>query len=225
MSKSRDELEAERAQYHEHLEAAKRAGRSGQLVEAVTSARAAWPYLLGMIQYERKFESREFDRLPCIDLVLKYAPLLLLKDALDDLDALLKSKRSIDKLASADLAKELQDARSLMWDAHRFWDALERHPGTPQAALRQLLGGQPNRWMGIARQWAELGLVRFENEGGSTRLRLRIPLDEIVPAKCPSCGGITRQRERAMLSAIECPTCHNQVSFVLLRAAPDSPGR
>src|SRR5215203_3861592 len=115
------ELEEHRAEYGARIHAAREAERSGMFRAAMEAAVSAWDYIDGMMQYERRYEQREFDSVAAIDLVLKYAPLLFQFESLEKLAALLAQYKRIEKNTAADMGAPLSAARDRMWLNHRLW--------------------------------------------------------------------------------------------------------
>jgi len=105
-------LQGSVAAYSDLLNNALEAERAGCFIDAIRHAVAAWVYVEDMMKYKRRWEQAEFKSVPCIDLVLKYAPLLLDNQCLNRLENLLRERRSIDKHASDDLASRLAEARA-----------------------------------------------------------------------------------------------------------------
>ncbi|HVP11023.1 MAG TPA: hypothetical protein VMV94_07530, partial [Phycisphaerae bacterium] len=124
------EMEAHRAQYYELIAKARAARQDGRYREAVELAMSSWEYVDGMMQYERKYEDKEFNSVEGIDVVLKYAPLLFDLDSLNRLEDLLKDRRRIERDTSADMGDKLAKATAMMWEARRMWNYLEREPGS-----------------------------------------------------------------------------------------------
>ena len=108
----------------------------------------------------RRYKEEEFETINAIDLALKYAPLLLDFESLDELEQLLKDRKRIEKNTSHDLNDKLATARTQMWEAHRLWDHLERNPHSRQSELRQVLGGDQAQWRAIAELWEKMGLLQ-----------------------------------------------------------------
>jgi hypothetical protein len=216
MGMTKAELEDDRAQYDALLSQAKSALVGGCFSEAVRLAVSSWEHIDGMMQYERRYEDREFDSIEGIDIVLRHAPLLFEHQSLDKLEALLETQRRIEKNTSADMADKLAKARALMWDAHRMWGHLEAHPDARQDELRQKLGGEQERWRLMAEGWEGMGIIRRTGEGGSYRLALSTRLDEAVLAKCPACGVVVRAPKTRFLGELACPKCRKTTLFVML---------
>jgi hypothetical protein len=216
MAMKKTELEEHRDSYDALLSSALAAERNGEHRRAVQAALQAWEYVDGMMQYERRYGGREFDSIKAIDLVLKYAPLLLDYQSLDRLADLLKASRRIEKNTSESLADLLQTARSKLWDVHRFYGHLEMNPDARQDELRQVLGGDQDSWRAISEAWEKMGMVSRLPSGGSYTLRLVTRLGEIVPAICPSCGVRTEGPKGMLLEPLSCPECGASVTFVLL---------
>ena len=216
MAMKKAEMENHKRQYQMLMAEAQEAERTGSFREAVANALASWQYVDGMMQYERRYESKDFESILAIDLTLKYAPLLFDRSSLDQLEGLLKSFRRIEKNTSDSLRDRLAAARQLMWDGHRLWNHLERNPGSRQDGLRQLLGGDQDRWRVMVEEWESMGLIRRESEGRSNRLTLVTRMDEKVSAKCSSCGHVVEASKSACLAGMTCPNCNVVALFVIL---------
>ena len=209
-------MEAHRAEYQTLMGKARSAERDGLYRRAVELALSSWDHIDGMMQYERRYEDKEFANIQGIQMILKYAPLLFDFPSLDALETILKNCRRIEKNTSDDLAQKLAEARALMWDAHRLWDHLERHPGARQDKIRRSLGGDQDAWRSIANAWQKMRLLRRTPEGGSYRLALSTRMGEVVSGKCPSCGGIATAPKAMLLEPLPCPECGAEVMFVIL---------
>ncbi len=216
MAMKKDELEHHQRQYQALMADAQAAEQAGLYRAVVEKALESWEHIDGMMQYERRYNKKEFASVPAIELTLKYAPLLLDFASLDRLESLLKDCRRIEKNTSHDLAAKLAAARALMWDAHSLWDHLERNPGLRQDELRKLLGGRQQRWSDMAETWEKMGLLRREPEAGTYRLTLSTRLGEIVSVKCPACGNIAEAPKAMCLEETPCPECQARVLFVVL---------
>ncbi len=210
------ELEQQKTFYYAVLRKAQVAEAAGRLREAVELAVSSWPYVDGMMQFERKYEEREFRSIGTIDVVLKLAPLLLHSPSLDDLAVLLKSQKRIDKNASDDLAARLEESRQRMWSAHQLWSHLEQHPGARQDELSKSLGGDQDAWRALAETWERMGVIARTPEGGSFRLLLRTRMHTLARAKCPSCGLVAKASKSRLLEPQSCPKCQKTSELVLL---------
>ncbi len=213
---TRADMEAESCAYRALLERAREAIRSGLHAQALEAAQSSFKHIDGMMQYERKYADAEFVSVETIDIVLKYAPLFFHFQSLDALEILLKDERRIEKNTSEDLGEKLATARTLMWDAHRLWDHLERHESLRQDELRATFGGDQNRWRLLAELLGEMELVRRIPDGGSYRLSLVTRLDELTVAKCSSCGFAGRAQKSRFLAELLCPKCKRPGFFVIL---------
>ena len=222
MAKSKAELESDSVQYHELIDQARSALRDGHHEEAVQIAWASCKHIDGMMQFERKYESREFSSVEAIDVLLEYAPLLFHFQVLDDLESLLKSQRRIDRDASDDLADDLSKARTRMWEAHRLWNYIEQSGRCRQDELRANLGGNQDQWRSIAESWEKIGLIRRTSDRGSYRLSLTTRIDAETAAKCPACGTVINEVMYKLLEKSTCPKCQTKGSFVFLSRVPSA---
>ena len=210
------EMEQHHTAYHELVAQARSAERTGLYRMAMQLALSSWEHMDGMMQYERKYENTEFETIPAIEMVLKYAPLLLDFESLDRLETLLKDCRRIEKNTSECLADRLSTARARMWDNHRLWDHLERNPGTRQSKLRKQLGGEQEQWRSVVEDWHRMGLLRRSPDGGSYALTLATQMGELVIAKCPACGRTAEGTKAIFLDEVPCPNCAATGPFVIL---------
>ncbi len=219
MAMKKAEMEAHRAKYNALIVRARAALREGRFHDAIEAAISTWDYIDGMMQYERRYQDREFTGIDSIDMALRYAPLVFDYESLNELDSLLKSKRRIDKNTSDDLVGKLAGARALMLEAHLIWDHLEKVPDARQDRIRKILGGNQDRWRSVVETWEKMGLVRRTPEGGSYRLSLVTRMDQVVRAKCPSCGAVAKAKKSRFLENQVCPQCRTTASFVILAEA------
>jgi hypothetical protein len=220
MAMTKAEMEDHQHRYQSLLSEAQAADRAGFYCTVIEKAKASWKYIDGMMQYERRYENKEFGSIPTIDLALKYAPLLLDYISLNTLEELLKDCRRIENNTSESLGDKLSAARALMRDAHCLWDHLEHNPGFRQDELRRVIGGEPEQWRAIVEGWEKMALLRREPEGGTYRLALATRMDEVIPAKCPACGIIAEVPKAMCLDKTVCPECKNTVLFVILSKRP-----
>jgi hypothetical protein len=213
------EMEQYHAEYDSRMGQSEKAHQQGIFRKAVQWALTAVECVDGMIQYERNYTKTELSRIRALDMVLGYAPSLLDFISLEKVGQLLAECRRIEKNVATDYAKELAKAESRMWQSHRLLDHLERNAGCMQDELRQLLGGDQDSWRRIAEGLEEMGLLRRTREGGSYRLALMTQMQEVVKAKCQSCGAVTEGPKVRFLEQVSCSRCQQSVLFVIL--SPD----
>jgi hypothetical protein len=210
------ELQSAAVQHQLHVEAALAKEADKQFGSALDHCELAWQYVNDMMSYKRKHENVGFKNVPCIDLALRLAPLVLRSSTLDALDRVLKEQRSIDKHATDDLAARLTLSRNQLNDAYRAWDLIERNPGQRQDKLRELLGGVQDNWRWLAERWETMGIVERAPESNSYRLWMWSNLEDRVQAKCPACGAVLSGPKRAFLIELPCPSCSRFVVHVIL---------
>lgn len=207
------DLAADTAQYDALVREARAAEAAGHFAKAVRTAASAWEHLEGMMKYRRKYEEVDFRSVPCIDIVLRYAPLVLDHEVLGRLAELLRTRKSIDRHASDDLSQRVEAAKALMRAAHRLWDHVDKHGDFVQSRLRGTLGGDQDQWRWIAERWESMGLLRREKERGSYRLRHVTNLDESVTATCFECGTASAARKGDFLIPYPCAKCGRSTAF------------
>jgi hypothetical protein len=213
MAMKKAELETHDAEYRDRLSKAKHAESAGQYNEALKAAVSAWEHVDGMMQFQSKYEEEKVDSVAAIDLVLKYAPLLLDFRKLDALEQFLSICRRIEKNTTAGPREKLSEARSKMWDNHRLWSYLEKHPDAPQDQLHKAMG-QTNDWQSSIEAWVTMGVLRKAQEGPC--YRLTTSMEARVPAKCSACGKSAEGPKGLLLTSVTCPKCRSKTTFVLL---------
>jgi hypothetical protein len=216
MALKKAEMEAHRREYQSRMAEAFSAERKGLYRAAVAAALSAWDFIDGMMQYERKYEERQFASVSAIDMILKYAPLLLDFRCLDRLEGLLEDFKRIERDTSDDLGERLKTARAQMWDNRRLWEHLELHPGARQDELRQVLGNDQEYWRSVCHAWDRMGLLQRIAAAGSYTLTLSTRLGQVISAKCPSCGNRAQAPKAMFLEQLECQKCGTAVLFVIL---------
>jgi hypothetical protein len=223
MAKNKAELQSDADKYRSAVAAMRTAHTEGRFLDALKEAMDACDYIDGMMQFEKRYEKRDERKdVETIDYVFRYAPLLFDSASLNKLSDLLKSQKRIDKVATADLASELQQAIELMWEAHRLWDVLERESEVRQDQLRSTLGGQQERWRAVAEAWERMRLVQRTPEGGSYRISLVTKMSNTVRGKCRSCGATGKAEMMLFLDKIHCPKCKVSCDFVIISLSPTS---
>jgi predicted RNA-binding Zn-ribbon protein involved in translation (DUF1610 family) len=208
------QLEHHHQAYYEIVEAAHAHLSQHEYVRAVELASTAWGHIDGMLKYERRYENQSHDSLDAIDIVLRYAPLLFLGEALDRLGQLLQAKRTIDKHVSLDIAGELTASRTRLSLAYRLWNWIDRGGKHDDHGFQQIC--RDRQHVVVLQEWSEMQLVSVSVDAGAVRAEFVTRLDAYVHGKCPSCGAKARARKRRFLSSIACPNCKADVYFTLI---------
>lgn len=221
MAMKKSELEFQREQYERLLSSARSAEQSGMYRASLEHAMSAWQYIDGMMQYERRYEKVDFNSIPAIDLVLKYAPLLFQHESLARLENLLADFKRIEKLTAADMGQRLNAARERLWLNHRLWSFLEENPGTRQDQLATQLGGDQDYWRSIAESWEKMGILSRSPVANSYCLTIVTRLGQVVSAKCPHCGTVVQAPKAMLLEESSCHQCSQMVSYVFMSDSPN----
>jgi len=217
MAKTKAELEFDATRFRHAVSLMRKTHQSGEVLAAIKVAVEACEYADGMMQFEKRFEKRlERKSVETIDYIFRFAPLVFDRASLERVGALLKEQKRIDKVATDDLASDLQQAFELMWDAHRLWKLLRETPGFPQDQLRTQLGGSQDRWRGISEAWEELGLIQRVASSNSYLLSPATQLSGQARGKCSACGATGKASMGAFLDNIICPKCKTKTAFVIL---------
>jgi len=210
------EMQFHDEQYGARVSDARKAAESGLYRAAVSAAFVACEHIDGMMRFQSRHDGDDFYTLSAIDIILKYAPLLLDRKSLIDLENFLKENKRIAKNISSDLANHLENARGKIWTNHCLWSHLQQNTGIRQGLLRRALGGDQDYWRSVIDSWSEMGLVRRKTCGGSYVVELSTRLGRVVRGKCPSCGRVSEAPKAMFLEENKCPECKSDVYFVLL---------
>jgi len=216
MAKRKADLEYESGEYERHMKNARDAEWAGLYRDAVNEAIQAWPFIDGMMQYQRRYLDAEFSSIPAIDMALKYLPLLLDHRRLTQLAGLLSQFRRIQRNSSDDILQKLAYANALLRDNYRLWVWLQNHPEALQNDVARALGGDPSRYTATIESWEQMGLVRRVSSGTSYRLSLATRMGEVVKGRCPTCRRVVEAPKAMLLEALACPGCRRSVQFVFI---------
>lgn len=214
MSKAR--LEADRAEYDEHMRVAHDAENRRDYAEAIRHAMAALEHVDAMMKFERRYEETEFDSVPCIDMVVRLAPLIFHAEGIERVRAILKQHRAVERNTSADLAKTIDDAAARMAEARRLWNHIEANPGVSLHALQESLGGDPRSWQKVLNEWKSLDIATVSTQDmQQARVWLSTPIDGECTARCPSCFQSQNGPWSSFLQDWACSHCSKVGAFVM----------
>jgi hypothetical protein len=212
---SKAELLEATQRYNETIEQMNDARSRGDWHRAVALSKRAWEWLDQSMKYGAKYEEREYKSAPCIDLALRFAPLTLDHQTLDELGQLLKARKSIDRLASDDLAARLTEAKVRLMHAYRLWVLLESSGAVPVATLPETLGDKPGQWTSLVRDWEMMGVLIREEANGQEAIRLKTDLLRSVAAVCTLCEAGRSGPARTFLEPQRCDRCAADTWFVI----------
>lgn len=207
-------LQAAQVAYDDAVAQARAYEREGRLDEAIASSKKAWQYVEDMMKFERRWEKREFSSVPCIDMVLRYAPLLLDEESLSDLEALLKSRKSIDRLASDDLAAQLQKARDHLSDARKVWAMLDGRDWTDSAEIVRLSGVGAAAGRKSLTDWQKIGAIEARDVDGRREIRPVFADARPTVAACRFCGSDVQCTCGETLQPRACAKCGKTSCFI-----------
>jgi len=216
------EMEEHARLYHSIMKKVSKLERVGLIHDATISAVSAWDHIDGMMQYENRYENKEFETIPAIEIVLRYAPMLFEFEMFDRLEKLLAQRRRIDNKTSTSLKDQLAIARDHLNDNHRLWNHIESQGPIKQRNLRQTLGGQQDYWRSVCETWELMGMVRRVPDAGSYQVSHTTRMGEIITGKCPKCGSTAEAPKSMLLEPMTCPKCKKSVSFVFLSPSDSS---
>jgi hypothetical protein len=211
------EIAAER--YSQLHEAAAQLAEKRDFLGAVNCASESLHLIPPMMQFERKYNSREFDSVETIDLILTFAPPLFLIDALDKVGEVLGEFRAIERNTDADMASKLSHARSVMQMARGLWTLAERKEAFTSDDAWEQFGGNDEVAMSVVQVWTDVRAIIPTATTPPLQWRLVSPFHDNCRCKCPSCGATGKGLLQFAMQETICPGCKNGVTFVILSIA------
>ena len=210
------ELEEGKGEYDAIVRECKSLIKKGEIAKAVKQAQSAWRHVVAFMKFGKKYLEVEHESTPCVDIVLRYAPLTLDLGSLNNLGELLKRERSIDRIASDDLAARLADAKVLIFIAYRLWCRLEKYPECTTDALVNDSGGTGAECRKLINEWKKLNFVSETRRGSDSVLRLSSGPRIAVTASCFECGNTQAGLARSFFTPVRCDGCGKEGPFVIL---------
>lgn len=174
------ELQEGQNLYYAYLRQAQAAVVAHDWPVALTAAKQALHFVDLMMQFERKYQGKEFETLEAIDIVLDTAPFLLDHASLEQVRELLKTQKRIDKNASADLMGAVNEACDILSRAHMLWR--EATTAVDGIAPIEDCDGMPLRlavrWRTLQERWESLGVLCRASNGANSGFRVQSPVEE-----------------------------------------------
>jgi hypothetical protein len=218
----KDEMEMHFREYGAKIATAQTAEKHGLFRETIAAAASAWANIDGMLQYASKYNNEEITDISAIDLVLKYAPLMLDNKTLNSLGELLRKSKRISRDDRNVLPETLEIARRKLRANHRLWTHIQMRGEVRQDDLGRQLGGEQDYWRWACESWERMRLLRRISDRNSYRISFATRMGQIFPAKCPKCGDIVKAPKAMFLEPTRCAKCHGNVEFVLLPTDGDT---
>jgi hypothetical protein len=214
MVMTKTEMESHASQYNAKVESARAALDSGHFEEALGGAMDALQHVEGKLRYSRKNGGDDPQCKGATDLILNYAPVLFRADCLNAVNEFCKKPGRVFREAMPGLEAELLNARALLGAASGLFSELARdgRPVVPAPAGKADVTAARR----ILALWEKVGFVRQIADGSEQSYALVTRMDDVVLAKCPSCGAVGKATKARCLEELGCPRCHTKVHFVIL---------
>lgn len=188
---------------------------SDQFLKGYKTALKAFEYVPGMVHHETKHAERQLDSVSAIEIVCEFAPYLLDTGAIDDVDALLKKKRTIDRDTDTSLSAMAHFARAQISAVHAIWHTIEIGGQLTPESLIERLPYTKSATLKILNKLVQLGILESVVDGSHTQLQLTTDMQRPQRALCPACGARVTAPKSKLLDENNCPKCANRVSFVI----------
>lgn len=189
---------------------AARAEVDGDYPRALDRAKGTLPLLREYVAFLRRFQKVEAPQLPAVEVILRCAPPLFARRALDAVDAWLAELNRAERAACRDLPDQTVAARRRLALAVRVWP---RWPATGPAPVPPADAEDVARLFDV---WTRCGAI-------TRRPGTAPPVYEPVThprrrarGKCPACGRTDEVEWMALLGSRACPHCRTVGTFVIV---------
>lgn len=187
-----------------------RAEADGDFPRALDRAEGTLPVLREYVAFLRRYQKVEAPQLPAIEVILRCAPPLFARRALDAVDAWLAELNRTERVAYAHLPDELASARRRLALAVRVWP---RWPATGPAPTPPADAEDVARLFDV---WTRCGAIaRRPGTAPATYEPITHPRRR-ARGKCPACGRTDEAEWAGLLGPRTCPHCRVTGSFVIL---------
>jgi len=180
---------------------------SGDFGSVFSACEESFPHIVPAINFRKKRGIEpETPSLLALSIVWDYAPPLFENAVLESAFDFVKSTRLLAKhengyLHCAEAALEREHTAQILWNH------LEHHPGSLQRDAVTELGLSSADVLGILGKWEELGVILRMENGDSSRLHFRSPLDAVAEGICQACGVRGKGRKELFFKSITCKRC------------------
>jgi hypothetical protein len=205
------ELEHADRRYREHCERARHHFAAKEFPDALDNSEKALAFVDGMMQYQRKYMSQEFDSIEAIDIILLVAPALFRQSSIDAIVRLLSTYRRVERNTAANLGQKVDDAYKRLFHMRRLWNQLS----DPDDKMNQCDPSDAETLFAME-VWRHVGLVSVTDQGA---LRSYVPatrMNQMMRCKCFSSGASGKSRKSVLLDKVECPRCRTHGYFVMI---------
>lgn len=206
------ELEAAYTVHNEYCEQADLYEAKQDYRAALQHAEYSLPTLPHAITFQRRFLKNARPALPAVARIIRLAPPLFARRALDVLAAYIDGRSKTERTALPDLPDQLAAARRTLAYAVRLWSQFNDALTVPAHAL----DADPVA-SEIIQVWFAMGLIfRTQSEKSSAYRVVTNPRRDAL-GKCPGCGALKQAPLLQLLEPLRCPSCNQSYSFVVLR--------
>lgn len=203
------DLEATYRDYAARCAEASRAETDRNYTRMLARAESTVPLLGEAIAYLRRYQKVEAPRLPSVELILRYAPPLFARRALDAVDEWYAQASRPDRKAYSDLPDRVQATRGLLALATRLWPSWRAGPVTAG-------GGDLAKIAQLLDFWTTSGAVVRRGSMTAPEYQLVTHPRRQARGKCARCGHQKEAVWAELLDATACPHCGATSPFVIV---------
>jgi hypothetical protein len=222
MAKTKAELQNDQAEYDRLHAAALAAVGRVDFDAALDHCIDSLKHVDGMMQFEKRWEKRQFHSVETIDLLLRYAPILQRRDCLDALTTILAADRRIDRLATADLAALLLEADLRFRRVSQLIDFVGEFGNAAREMLAARYGGPPEEWAALSETLEQVHYLTTVHTGDRLELQRRTDISRDASGQCRNCGTVARAPLEDLLGGCVCQSCGVETDLTLCFAEGNS---
>jgi len=212
----KSEAEAHFKRYVAIIQTAETHLAAGRILAGFNEARRALEFVPGMVQHESKVRENSLKSIAAIEIVCRIAAVFLAFEAIDEVEELLKKKRTLDRDTDRDMGDVVALGRERMTDAYAILNKLEQ-AGPVLEADFAINGKRPDRlradFIGLMIEAEVVQRIEIDEQPA---IQLATDMNRPAVAMCPDCGVRVKAPKAKLLEANKCPKCQNGVSFLLV---------
>lgn len=209
-------MESAAASYASLCEEAERHLSAGDAEAAVRASVSAITHLDGAMRFAGKYEGATFSIPRCVEIIGRYAPVRLHREAVDAVRSLVKERRRIERESSESIADYMDQAEEVLFGVYRALSSFGHRRALEESVFLRALEGSSGESKNTLELLLASGVVS-RSDAGAEELRIESRLGERWIAACFECGVSVIGAKREFFVMQVCPRCSVESDFVLIK--------
>lgn len=187
----------------------------GDHPQIISTVIGSLPHVVGMLQFEKKYQGRQFASVEIIDLGITSAVCQLDSSFFKSLEAFLTEQKLLSKLLTADPWEGFALGTSQLATACQAWGYLDSHSPCAIQELYHICNDQTKLVDWLVYSWEQNYLVARHIANDTQFVSTFLHPDEKVTGQCPYCGASGSGKRHLFWTETNCPRCNTPVCFVV----------